>query len=76
MSYTNLLDNLIPKQNLRVTPIISGYDLYNYRAAKYLANLIAPITLETKLCIKDAFDFNEKAKLNKNAHRLMCWLDV
>lgn len=59
-----------------VRPIISSYNSYNFKTAKYLALLLKPCISKCPSYIKDSFDFAKIIKENKNMPGTMCSLDV
>ncbi|CAF0888090.1 unnamed protein product [Didymodactylos carnosus] len=66
----------IHKKDLPVRPIISSYDSYNYRTAKYLAELLSPAMKDGRSYLKDTFHFVDKIRENKNISGIMFSLDV
>ncbi|CAF1123705.1 unnamed protein product [Didymodactylos carnosus] len=66
----------VHKSNQPVRPIILSYDAYNYKTAKFLANLLSPVMKEGSSYIKDSFDFIRMNFINKDSTGLMFSLDV
>ncbi|CAF1137382.1 unnamed protein product [Didymodactylos carnosus] len=66
----------VHKSNQPVRPIISSYDAYNYKTAKFLANLLSAAMKEGSSYIKDPFDFVDKIHSNKDSTGLMFSLDI
>lgn len=47
----------IHKDNAPLRPIISSIGTYNYHLAKYLVEILNPLTDDFPLILKDSFDF-------------------
>ncbi|CAF1346857.1 unnamed protein product, partial [Didymodactylos carnosus] len=66
----------VHKKNQPLRPIISSYDAYNYKTAKYIADLLSPAMKEGHSFINDSFNFVNKIHANKDKSGLMFSLDV
>ena len=66
----------IHKENAPIRPIISAIGTYNYKLAKYMVEILTPLTNNTHT-IKDTFDFvNKVTNIDHNIDRYMVSFDV
>ena len=67
----------IHKDGCPLRPIISAVGTYNYKLAKYLVEILSPLTVNNEHMIKDTFDFvNKVAHLNTNVDKYMLSFDI
>ena len=59
-----------------IRPIISSIGTFNYELASYLDNLIKPVLNNSKVILKDSFDFVNKISKIKNENYTMVSFDV
>ena len=52
----------VHKENTPIRPIISAVKAYNYKLAKWLDELLKPLTESSKYTIKDTFNFVNKIR--------------
>jgi hypothetical protein len=67
----------IHKEGAPIRPIISSIGTYNYRLAKYLDEILKPLTTKNNFIIKDTFDFvNKVSKLETTDEQHVVSFDV
>ena len=62
------------KDNVPLRPIVSGIGSYTHKLAKYLSNILKPLTIN-KYSVKDSFTFTQEI-LMLNSVPYMCSFDV
>ena len=69
----NVESNIVDKnKKLKLRPIISSIDTYNYNLAKYLCNKLSPL-IPTDFCTKDTFTFLDSIK-GCEANIIICYV--
>jgi hypothetical protein len=67
----------IHKEGAPIRPIISSIGTYNYKLAKYLDEILKPLTTKNNYIIKDTFDFvNKVSKLETTDEQHVVSFDV
>ena len=66
----------VHKENAPIRPIISSIGTFNYELASYLDKLIKPELNNSKVILKDSFDFVNKISKISNENYTMVSFDV
>ncbi len=67
----------IHKEDAPLRPIISSIGTYNYHLAKYLVEILNPLTDDFPLILKDSFDFiNRVSQLDHDENQTIASFDV